>query len=195
MGQVALHITGDTEADSLLSTDPLALLIGMLLDQQVTMEKAFGSPAELARRLGGRLDAASIAAMDGAALDAIFRERPALHRYPGSMAGRVHELCRAVAQDYDGRADAIWKDVESGGELLARLKALPGFGEQKAKIFAALLGKQLGIQPDGWREATTPYGEPGSFLSVADITEPAALEKVRANKRAIKAQAKARTET
>ena len=191
MAQAALHITGDTEADALLSNDPLALLIGMLLDQQVTMEKAFGSPAELARRLGGRLDAASIAAMDSDALDAVFRERPALHRYPGSMAGRVHELCRAVAEDYGNEADAIWTGVQSGDELLGRLRALPGFGEQKAKIFAALLGKQLGVHPEGWREATKPYGEPGSFLSVADITEPAALEKVRANKRAIKAQAKA----
>ena len=191
MAPVALHITGDTEADALLSNDPLALLIGMLLDQQVTMEKAFGSPAELARRLGGRLDAASIAAMDAGALDAVFRERPALHRYPGSMAGRVQALCRAVAEDYGNKADAIWTGVPSGDELLARLRALPGFGEQKAKIFAALLGKQLGVHPEGWREATKPYGEPGSFLSVADITEPAALEKVRANKRAIKAQAKA----
>jgi len=193
MAQAALHITGDTEADTLLSNDPLALLIGMLLDQQVTMEKAFGSPAELARRLGGRLDAASIAAMDAGALDAVFRERPALHRYPGSMAGRVQALCRAVAEDYGNKADAIWTGVPSGDALLARLRALPGFGEQKAKIFAALLGKQLGVQPEGWREATKPYGEPGSFLSVADITEPAALEKVRANKRAIKAQAKARS--
>jgi uncharacterized HhH-GPD family protein len=195
MGRVALHITGDTESDDLLSRDPLALLIGMLLDQQVTMEKAFGSPAELARRLGGTLDAGAIAAMDGDALDTVFRERPALHRYPGSMAGRVQELCRAVAQDYGGKADAIWTGVESGDELVARLNALPGFGQQKSKIFAALLGKQLGVQPEGWREATKPYGEPGSFLSVADITEPAALEKVRANKRAIKAQAKARAGT
>ena len=193
MAQAALHITGDTEADTLLSNDPLALLIGMLLDQQVTMEKAFGSPAELARRLGGRLDAASIAAMDAGALDAVFRERPALHRYPGSMAGRVQALCRAVAEDYGNKADAIWTGVPSGDELLARLRALPGFGEQKAKIFAALLGKQLGVRPEGWREATKPYGEPGSFLSVADITEPAALEKVRATKRAIKAEAKTRT--
>ena len=195
MAPVALHITGDTEADALLSNDPLALLIGMLLDQQVTMEKAFTSPLELARRLGGTLDAGSIAAMDADALDAVFRERPALHRYPGSMAGRVQELCRAVAQEYGGKADAIWAGAQSGAELVARLNALPGFGQQKSKIFAALLGKQLGIQPEGWREATTPYGDPGSFLSVADITEPAALEKVRAHKRAIKAQAKARTGT
>jgi len=195
MGRVALHITGDTEADDLLSRDSLALLIGMLLDQQVTMEKAFTSPAELARRLGGTLDADAIAAMDAGALDAVFRERPALHRYPGSMAGRVQELCRAVAQEYEGKADTIWKGVKSGDELVSRLNALPGFGQQKSKIFAALLGKQLDVQPEGWREATKPYGEPGNFLSVADITEPAALQKVRANKRAIKAQAKAPTAT
>ena len=191
MAGIALHITGDPEADSFLSEDPLALIIGMLLDQQVTMEKAFSSPAELTRRLGGPLDAAAIAAMPLERLTELFKERPALHRYPGSMAGRVQELCRVIAEDYGGQADAIWRDVKSGEELVKRLNSLPGFGERKAKIFAALLGKQLGVHPEGWREATKPYGEPGSFLSVADITEPAALEKVRANKRAIKAQAKA----
>ena len=172
MARTELHITGDPEADSVLSRDPLALLIGMVLDQQVTMEKAFGSPAELGRRLGGRLDAASIAAMDPDELAVVFKERPALHRFPGSMAGRVQEVCRAVAEQYGGQADAIWKGVRCGDELLGRLKALPGFGEQKAKIFAALLGKQLGVQPDGWHAATDPYGADGSYLSVADITEP-----------------------
>jgi uncharacterized HhH-GPD family protein len=192
MARTELHITGDPEADSVLSRDPLALLIGMVLDQQVTMEKAFGSPAELARRLGGRLEAASIAAMDPDELASVFKERPALHRFPGSMAGRVQEVCRAVAEQYGGRADAIWKGVRSGDELLARLKALPGFGEQKAKIFAALLGKQLGVRPDGWRDATNPYGADGSYLSVADITSPEALAKVRETKKANKAKAKAR---
>jgi uncharacterized HhH-GPD family protein len=190
MARTELHITGDPEADSVLSRDPLALLIGMVLDQQVTMEKAFGSPAELARRLGGRIAAASIAAMDPDELASVFKERPALHRFPGSMAGRVQEVCRAVAEQYGGRADAIWKDVRSGDELLARLKALPGFGEQKAKIFAALLGKQLGVRPDGWRDATNPYGADGSYLSVADITSPEALAKVRETKKAIKAKAR-----
>jgi len=173
-----------------LSRDPLALLIGMVLDQQVTMEKAFSSPAELARRLGGPLDAASIAAMEPEELAAVFKERPALHRFPGSMAGRVQEVCRVVAEEYDGNADAIWKDVRSGEELVDRLKSLPGFGEQKSKIFAALLGKQLGVRPEGWREATAPYGGAGSFLSVADITDSASLEKVRATKKAMKARAR-----
>jgi uncharacterized HhH-GPD family protein len=159
------------------------------------MEKAFGSPAELARRLGGRLEAASIAAMDPDELASVFKERPALHRFPGSMAGRVQEVCRAVAEQYGGRADAIWKGVRSGDELLARLKALPGFGEQKAKIFAALLGKQLGVRPEGWRDATKPYGTDGSYLSVADITSPEALAKVRETKKANKAKAKARNST
>jgi uncharacterized HhH-GPD family protein len=192
MARVALHITGDPEADSLLSEDPLALIIGMLLDQQVTMEKAFSSPAELARRLGGPLDAATIAAMPREQLTELFKERPALHRYPGSMAGRVQELCRVIAEDYGGQADAIWRDATSGEELVERLNSLPGFGERKAKIFAALLGKQLGVDPKGWQEATAPYGDAGAFLSVADITSPETLAKVRTNKRAIKAKAHAK---
>ncbi len=191
MARVALHITGDAEADSFLSKDPLALTIGMLLDQQVTMEKAFSSPAELARRLGRPLDAASIAAMPLDRLSELFKERPALHRYPGSMAGRVQELCRVIAEDYGDQADAIWKGVKTGDELVGRLNALPGFGERKAKIFAALLGKQLGVRPEGWQEASAPFGNADAFLSVADITSPETLEKVRANKRALKAKAHA----
>jgi len=196
MARIALHITGDDEADAVLSRDPLALLIGMVLDQQVPIEKAFSSPADLLRRLGtkGPLDAAAIAAMDPEELADVFRERPALHRYPASMAGRVQAVCRAVAEEYGNRADAIWKGVRSGEELLGRLRALPGFGDQKAKIFAALLGKQLGICPEGWRAVTTPYGKAGSSLSVADITDPESLAKVRATKKAIKAKAKARAE-
>jgi len=189
VARTALHLSGDAEADAVLSRDPLALLIGMVLDQQVTLEKAFSSPAELARRLGGSLDAASIAAMDPDELASIFKERPALHRYPGSMAGRVQEVCRTVAEDYGGKADAIWKGVRSGNELVARIRALPGFGEQKSKIFAALLGKQLGVRPEGWQEASTPYGGAGTYLSVADITDTASLEKVRATKKAMKARA------
>ena len=191
MARTALHLSGDAEADAVLSRDPLALLIGMVLDQQVTLEKAFSSPAELARRLGGSLDAASIAAMDPDELASIFKERPALHRYPGSMAGRVQEVCRTVAEDYGGKADAIWKGVRSGNELVARIRALPGFGEQKSRIFAALLGKQLGVRPEGWQEASTPYGGGGTYLSVADITDTASLEKVRATKKAMKARAHA----
>ena len=196
MAPIALHITGDDEADAVLSRDPLALLIGMVLDQQVTIEKAFSSPADLLHRLGtkGPLDAAAIAAMDPEELAAVFRERPALHRYPGSMAGRVQAVCRAVADEYGNKADAIWKGAGSGDELLGRLRALPGFGEQKAKIFAALLGKQLGVRPDGWEKVTTPYGKAGSSLSVADITDPESLAKVRATKKALKAKARANAE-
>jgi uncharacterized HhH-GPD family protein len=170
----------------------LALLIGMVLDQQITIEKAFSSPAVLARRLGGPLDAAAIASMPLEELTAVFKEVPALHRYPGSMAGRVQDVCRVIAEDYGDKADAIWKGVKSGDELVGRLKALPGFGEQKSKIFAALLAKQLGVRPDGWQKATSPYGDDGAFLSVADITSPETLDKVRTNKRALKAKAHAK---
>ncbi len=196
MAQIALHITGVDEADAVLSRDPLALLIGMVLDQQVTIEKAFSSPADLLHRLGakGPLDAAAIAAMDPEELAAMFREPPALHRYPGSMAGRVQAVCRVVAEEYGNKADAIWTGVGSGAELIGRLRALPGFGEQKAKIFAALLGKQLGVRPEGWQKVTTPYGRPGSSLSVADITDPESLAKVRATKKAMKAKAKSRSD-
>jgi uncharacterized HhH-GPD family protein len=196
MASIALHITGDDQADALLSRDPLALLIGMVLDQQVTIEKAFSSPADLLQRLGGKgpLNAATIASMDPEELGDIFRERPALHRYPGSMAGRVQAVCRVVADDYGNKADNIWKGVQSGAELLERLRTLPGFGEQKAKIFAALLGKQLGVCPEGWRKVTTPYGKEGSSLSVADITDPESLQKVRATKKAMKAKAKAKAQ-
>ena len=196
MARTALHITGDDKADALLSRDPLALLIGMVLDQQIPIEKAFSSPADLLQRLGGKgpLNAATIAAMDPEELGDIFRERPALHRYPGSMAGRVQAVCRVVADEYANLADNIWKGVQSGDELLDRLRTLPGFGEQKAKIFAALLGKQLGVCPEGWRKVTTPYGKEGSTLSVADITDPESLLKVRATKKAMKAKAKAKAQ-
>lgn len=196
MARIALHITGDEKADAVISRDPLALLIGMVLDQQVTIEKAFSSPADLVERLGsaGPLDAATIAAMDPEELADVFRERPALHRYPGSMAGRVQAVCRVIADEYGNKADNIWKGVRSGDELIGRLRTLPGFGEQKAKIFAALLGKQLGIRPDGWRAVTTPYGKEGSTLSVADITSPESLAKVRATKQAMKAKAKAKAQ-
>lgn len=187
-----LHLSQDHEADRFLTGNWLALLIAMVLDQQVTIEKAFSSPAELSRRLGTPLDAAAIAALPLDELAALFRERPALHRYPGSMAQRVQDVCRVVATDYANKVDNIWKGVRTGDELVGRLNALPGFGLQKAKIFAALLGKQLGVHPDGWEKATTPYGDRGAFLSVADITSPETLEKVRANKRAMKAKARAK---
>ncbi len=187
-----LHLSQDQEADRFLTGNWLALLIGMVLDQQVTIEKAFSSPAELSRRLGAPLDAAAIAAMSLEDLTTLFRERPALHRYPGSMAKRVQDVCRVVADDYANKVENIWQGVQSGDDLVARLNALPGFGIQKSKIFAALLGKQLGVSPHGWRKATTPYGDVDAFLSVADITSPESLEKVRANKRALKAKAGAK---
>jgi uncharacterized HhH-GPD family protein len=191
MAKVALHLTGDKDADALLSRDPLALLIGMVLDQQIPMERAFWGPHELARRMGGKLVAAEIASMDPEKFATLFKEKPALHRFPGSMAGRVQAVCQIVTDEYGGKAGALWKDPASGKELIKRLTALPGFGEQKARIFAALLGKQLGVQPDGWRAATSPFGKENTYLSIADITDTESLGKVRAHKQAMKAKAKA----
>jgi uncharacterized HhH-GPD family protein len=190
-----LHITGDAEADELLSTDPLALLIGMLLDQQVPMETAFAGPAKLRTRLG-HLDAGQIAAHDPEAFAAICKQPPAVHRFPGSMAGRIQSLCAAVAQEWGGDAARIWTDAATdggkpdGAEILRRLEALPGFGSQKARIFLALLGKRYGVDAPGWREAADPYGEAGSYRSVADIVDPASLGKVREFKQAQKASSK-----
>lgn len=186
-----LHLSGDPDADQLLSEDPLALLIGMVLDQQIPLEKAFSSPLVLHQRLGGRLDAAAIAAADPDQMVAIFAERPALHRFPGSNAQRVQQLCRIVVDQYGGDAAAIWQSASTGAELLARVKSLPGFGEQKAKIFVALLGKQLAVRPKGWQEASEPFSKKGSFLSVADIADSGSLARVRAFKAEKKAAAKA----
>ena len=191
---VDLHLAQDTEADRLLSDNPLALVIGMVLDQQIPLEKAFSSPAELARRMGRPLRAADIAAMDPDALTMLFKERPALHRFPGSMAARVQEVCRVIAEDYGGQAENIWTSAASGAELFGRVNNLPGFGVHKARIFVALLGKQLGVQPDGWQAASTPFGDDGTFLSVADITDTQTLDKVRATKKAMKASAKAKAQ-
>src|SRR5690554_225168 len=185
-----LHITGDPAADELLSENPLALLLGMLLDQQVTNESAFAGPAKIRDRIGS-LDAATIADYDPDALVEVFKQTPAVHRYPGSMAARVQAVCATVRDDWAGDAEAIWtKDNPDGSEVFRRLKALPGFGDQKAKIFLALLGKQGGLDATGWREASAPYGEEGSFRSVADIVDPGSLAKVREAKKAAKAAAK-----
>jgi uncharacterized HhH-GPD family protein len=189
--KVDLHLAQDPEADALLSSSPLGLLIGMVLDQQVPLEWAFRGPSELTRRLGGPLDAGALARMDPEKLTALFAAKPSLHRYPASMAKRVQALSAEVAEHYGGDAANIWKDVESGQELLARVKALPGFGDQKAKIFVALLAKQFGVGPDGWVEASVPFGETGSFRSVADIVDEASLVKVREFKKEMKAAAKA----
>ncbi|MEW6153286.1 MAG: HhH-GPD-type base excision DNA repair protein [Actinomycetota bacterium] len=188
---VVLPLSGDPEADELLSADPLALLIGMLLDQQVPMERAFHSPYDLKRRMGGRLDVNEIASMAPDELSALFAERPALHRFPGSMAGRTQELARHLIEHHGGQAAAVWTSAATGQELLSNVKALPGFGEQKARIFVALLAKRLGVKPPGWEEVAGPFGQPGWF-SVADIDGPEALARVREHKKAMKAEAKAR---
>jgi uncharacterized HhH-GPD family protein len=187
-----MHLAYTPEANELLTDDPFALLIGMLLDQQIPMEKAFTSPHELQARLGGTLDAATIAGYDPEAFEELFRTPPALHRFPAAMAKRVQELARVISSEYGDNASAIWAGVSSGDELVARLAKLPGFGEQKAKIFAALLGKQLGVQPSGWREAAGPYGDDGVFRSVADVVDDSSLTKVRSYKQQLKAAAKAK---
>ncbi|MEU6088746.1 HhH-GPD-type base excision DNA repair protein [Streptomyces sp. NPDC047085] len=189
---VTLHLAQDPEADALLGRSPLAALTGMLLDQQIPMEWAFKGPATIARRMGAEdLDAHDIAAMDPEAFAALLSEKPAVHRYPGSMAKRIQQLCQYLVEHYDGDTEALWQGVGNGTELLKRLEALPGFGKQKAQIFLALLGKQLGVRPTGWREAAGAYGEAKSFRSVADITGPESLAKVRAHKQEMKAAAKA----
>jgi len=193
VGASTFFMTGDPEADGLLASDPLALLIGMLLDQQVPMEWAFGSPARLKARLGGTLDASSIAAMDPEALEAAFKGPPALHRFPGSMAKRTQALCVALVEGYGGRAEALWEGAPTGSELLRRLKALPGFGDEKARIFLAVLGKRLGVQPPGWEATAAPFSDERR-RSVADATSPEALEEVRAFKRERKAAGKGKSD-
>ena len=180
----------DDEANELLSRNALALLIAMLLDQQVPLERAFSAPRDLVRRLGHEPTAEELAAFDPEALAAVFSERPALHRFPKAMAARVQEVCRVLVERYDGDASGLWTGVDSGKELLKRVGELPGFGKQKAQIFVALLGKQYGVQPAGWREAAGAYGEEGSHRSVADIVDGASLTKVREFKQAMKAAAK-----
>lgn len=185
-----VRITGDNEADRLLSSDPLALLVGMLLDQQVAMETAFAGPAKIKERLGA-FDAATIAHCDADAFVELCRTPPAVHRYPGNMAGRIQSLCRTLMDQWDGDASALWtRGDPDGPEVLRRLKALPGFGDQKAAIFLALLGKSYGFTGRGWQEAAGPYGEEGVFRSVADIVDAASLARVRETKRAAKAAAK-----
>ncbi|MGA2529289.1 MAG: HhH-GPD-type base excision DNA repair protein [Acidimicrobiales bacterium] len=183
----SLPFTGDPDANKYLVDDPLALLIGMVLDQQVPLEKAFAGPWVLRQRLGRELDAAEIAEMDPDRLASLFIERPALHRFPGSMAGRVQELCRLLVDKYGGDPAALWTTSATGDELFTRVRELPGFGEHKARIFVALLAKQLGVRPKGWERAAGTFGEPGSLASVADIDSPEALIAVREHKRALKA--------
>ena len=189
-----LHLAQVPDADALLDRDPLALLIGMALDQQIPMEKAFAGPYVLAERMGvDHLDATEIANYPPETFAKMFIGPPAIHRFPGAMAGRIQDLARRLVSDHDGRADTVWLDASSGADLHARLAALPGFGAQKARIFVALLGKQRGVRPAGWREAAGPYGEARTFRSVADVTGPDALLKVRAHKKEMKAAAKSAT--
>jgi uncharacterized HhH-GPD family protein len=188
---MTLSLPVEAAANELLSRNPLALLIGMLLDQQVPLEKAFSSPLELVKRLGHEPTAAELADYDPEALAAVFAERPALHRFPKAMAARTQDLARLIVDRYDGEPAAVWTGAATGKELVARLAELPGFGGYKAQIFAAMLGKQLGVQPDGWRAAAGHFGEDGSHYSVADIVDDDSLAAVRAYKKDIKAAAKA----
>jgi uncharacterized HhH-GPD family protein len=188
---MTLSLPVEDEANELLSRSPLALLLAMMLDQQVPLEKAFSSPYQLVLRLGHEPTAAELADFDPDALAAIFSARPALHRFPRAMAGRAQELARQLVEHYDGDAASVWTGAATGTDLVARLSTLAGFGGYKAQITAALLGKQFGIQPAGWREAAGHFGEEGSHYSVADIVDDTSLAAVRAYKRDIKAAAKA----
>ncbi|RDG37141.1 HhH-GPD-type base excision DNA repair protein [Streptomyces corynorhini] len=187
-----IHLAQQPEADALLGRSPLAALVGMLLDQQVPMEWAFSGPWTLAVRMGrDDLDAHEIAAHDPDTFVELFTRKPAVHRYPGSMAKRVQQLCQYLVEHYDGDPTAIWRDVATGAEVRDRLGELPGFGRQKSQIFLALLGKRFGVRPEGWRKAAGPYGDEGAYRSAADITGPESLAKVRAFKQEAKRAAKA----
>ena len=189
---MTLSLPIEDGANELLSRSPLALLTAMLLDQQVPLEKAFNSPYQLAQRLGHEPTAEELAGYDPEALAAVFSERPALHRFPKAMAARVQDLGRLIVERYDGDASQVWATATTGAELAARLSELPGFGAYKAQIMTALLGKQLGVRPDGWREDAGRFGEGGSHWSVADCTDAASLAAVREHKKQAKAAAKAK---
>ena len=186
-----LQLVQDPVADELLESNPFALLVGMMLDQQIPMEVAFAGPQKLAERMG-KLDAQEIAEYDPDAFIALFSERPAVHRFPGSMAKRLQTLAQTIVDEYGGDAARLWTAGDPDGpEVLRRLKSLPGFGDQKARIFLALLGKQYGVTPSGWREAAGDYGRTGTHMSVADVVDTGSLEKVRSYKKQAKAAAKA----
>lgn len=185
---MAIHITGDDTADQVLTDDPFALLVGMMLDQQYPMEHAFRGPAKVLDRFG-TLAPDRIAAAEPEAFAALCSTPPAIHRFPGSMAARLQELARVVVDDYDGDVTRVWSEAATGKELLRRINALPGFGQQKARIFVALLAKQLDVRPDGWEAAAGAYAEPG-YRSVADVVDPDSLQKVRDHKKEMKAAAK-----
>ena len=190
-GSVTFSLPIEPEANALLERDPLALVIGLTLDQQVPLEKAFTSPYVLAQRLGHVPTAAELADFDLDELITLFATPPALHRFPKAMAARVQQVCRVLVDQYDGDPAVLWTDTPNGDELLRRILSLPGFGTQKAQIFVAMLGKQCGVRPPGWREAAGAYGEEGSYRSVADISDGESLAKVRAHKKQMKADARA----
>ncbi len=192
MARATFPITGDADADALLVDEPLALVIGMLLDQQVPMEWAFRGPARLKERLGG-LDAHAIAAMTPDALDEIFREKPALHRFPSAMAKRTHALCEHVVAEYDGDVAKLWRRQKDPEVVFERIRALPGYGDEKARIFLAILGKRLGKAPAGWERLAGPFGD-ATPRSVADIDSPEAFARVRAWKKEQKAKGKAKSD-
>lgn len=187
---MALQIAQDARADQVLSESPFALLCGMLLDQQFPMERAFAGPAKVLERFGS-LDPAEIAAADPERFAALCAEPPAVHRFPGSMAARIQALAAHVEAEYGGRTERLWDDAADGRDLMRRLQALPGFGKQKAQIFVALLGKQLGVRPDGWEKVAGDYAEQGSYRSVADVVDATSLEKVRSFKKEAKRAARA----
>ncbi|MFI5485149.1 HhH-GPD-type base excision DNA repair protein [Micromonospora echinaurantiaca] len=193
MTAMTLALPIDPEANRLLARSPLALLLGMVLDQQVPMEKAFSSPYVLTQRLGHEPDAAELAGYDPEALVALFAQPPALHRFPKAMAARVQEVCRVLVDRYDGDAARLWSDATDGRELLRRIADLPGFGKQKAQIFLALLGKRFDVTPEGWREAAGGYGDPDAHRSVADVVDADSLRRVREYKQQMKAAAKAKS--
>ncbi len=185
---MAINITGDPAADQVLTDSPFALLVGMMLDQQYPMEHAFRGPAKVLGRFGS-MEPAAIAAADPEEFAALCSTTPAIHRFPGSMAARLQDLARIVEEQYDGHAERLWIDAESGQQLLKRIMALPGFGKQKAQIFVALLAKQLGVRPPGWEAAVGDYAQPG-YRSVADVVDSESLQKVRDFKKQKKAAAK-----
>ena len=185
-----LQLVQDPAADALLEANPFALLTGMLLDQQVPMEVAFAGPKKIADRMGG-LDAREIADYDPEKFAALCSERPAVHRFPGAMAKRIQALAQVIVDDYQGDATALWTAGDPDGpELLRRLKGLPGFGDKKARIFLALLGKQYGVTPEGWQVAAGAYGDAGTHMSVADVVDAGSLQRVRSYKKQMKAAAK-----
>jgi uncharacterized HhH-GPD family protein len=193
MATASIPITGDPAADQLLVDDPLALLLGMLLDQQVLMEWAFKGPFTLRERLGGDLDAGAIAAMGQDEFVTVCCDKPAIHRFPGSMGKRIWEACTFLVEHYDGDAANVWRDAGSGAELYRRLREIPGYGDEKARIFIAILGKRLSVRPDGWEAAATPFGDEQP-RSVADVADAESLARVREWKKAMKAAKKAKTE-